>query len=1464
MIVSKDRMAFLDPQEKIWRGESGKYFELPDVQDMAATVAPFDFICNLSQHPFCSGTIFRFPLRTEASDLSRQCYDMNMVHGLLDSLKEEGKYLLLFLRSVDTIEVSEVDLLGKVTLKFRVSISSPERDNVSAQRNKFLRDVHQAYTCNGYYIQRCISLSISFHVELQNNEDTEKHHFLTVSQVGSDNEQVLKCAAGQHVLPWVGVGTELSSIAHFADGRMFCFLPMPEDAVSPFPIHINGTFGMNDDRRTVKWQSRERKNDPAALWNKYIVGYLLPPCYKKLIYEVINTYKVVYNDVYKLWPSVNALVRSEWRDFIQPFLNLIFNDEVIWAESASKWIHIKVAILVPHKVLLPELIHSILSSCGVHIVKAPEKIHQALNHVNCSATCTYLTCSMARKLLRSNPKSYKSLTCLNKLKLLDYCISDDKYEDLVGLQLLPLASNTFDYFCILDDSSNVQPIYLCNKNFPKQLFINMDHCLVNLSDPVMMEALNSVALSKKTQLHAMTHMTAVRLIKKSFPLHWKDKSSVVVQKSELFTQQWYKAFWQWIQFYALDDFIGNMVVPLTAKSPSGDLQVARLCTHSSIIYLKDNCSTELRLALNKLPVHTTSNELYQYLRHQELHLYVNKLSPDGLLNAIYYGCNGRCELLNKIKFTLEEANHLGLFLSNLATPYCSSHTEVLINLPIFTAANKQGLYTIKSVSQMSWGNSGILLHEGLDISIENIPNNLVIFTNVNEYYQLALLRNLSPHVKVQNSIVFVLDTICPMIQLKAFEPHTKINDITVEVLSNLQSWKLKYSKETLKLIATLQNLQFVPILAGRHDNISRQCPFNLYDCSNPIIARIFQDECVFPVAPFNTKEILSQLTQCGLMNTVNVQKLIEVVRTISAAAKSGPQPTSCVNFNRAKAIIAYLGNLSAPDIALLMAETKSCCWFPVISEPKQLLVTDSYPVRLPWKGMHYKCHMVSANNSLFFPSMTTLEHCLIIGSQMYVIDCQLPSSLERVLNSSSYEIHVLAHLKEVIAQKDLIDAQSITRMVQLIYRYLNDHTTPAVVTSLNAFPPWIWLESQSKFVNTAAVAMCRNKTFSYDLAPFIYALPESFASQFQTLLSKCKVAATITPQQIATVLEMMHEGRVHELTPDNAWQMVMTILNWLTDSGNALLKDIGKAVLYLPVEGDSEYPQFADIGSEIVYSDNEFLEGFLAQSQQEYSYIVANHRIGRQMAICLGLTALSEHLDISEEMFEDVGQHEPLTVRLKNILTDYKDGLTIIKELIQNADDAGATEINICFDARCHTSDRKSLFFHDMAESHGPALVVHNDAIFTEEDFTNITKLAGGTKQNSSLKIGKFGIGFCSVYHITDVPSFVSQEYFYVFDPTLKYLKNAVKNPSRPGKRLVFTKAILKSSKQLDPFTKLFGFNSNKSYKGTIFRFPFRTSASEISSRIYDENTILEIIDSMKACSDELILFLNHIKRITF
>lgn len=49
----------------------------------------------------------------------------------------------------------------------------------------------------------------------------------------------------------------------------------------------------------------------------------------------------------------------------------------------------------------------------------------------------------------------------------------------------------------------------------------------------------------------------------------------------------------------------------------------------------------------------------------------------------------------------------------------------------------------------------------------------------------------------------------------------------------------------------------------------------------------------------------------------------------------------------------------------------------------------------------------------------------------------------------------------------------------------------------------------------------------------------------------------------------------------------------------------------------------------------------------------------------------------------------------------------------------------------------------------GPALYAYNNAAFTEEDWESIQKAGRSDKRNDPNKVGRFGIGFNSVYHTT-------------------------------------------------------------------------------------------------------------------
>ena len=106
------------------------------------------------------------------------------------------------------------------------------------------------------------------------------------------------------------------------------------------------------------------------------------------------------------------------------------------------------------------------------------------------------------------------------------------------------------------------------------------------------------------------------------------------------------------------------------------------------------------------------------------------------------------------------------------------------------------------------------------------------------------------------------------------------------------------------------------------------------------------------------------------------------------------------------------------------------------------------------------------------------------------------------------------------------------------------------------------------------------------------------------------------------------------------------------------------------------------------------------------------------------------------------------------MITEFTDHLHNPQEIIQNADDAKAEEVKFILDHRDIPTISSDMSVSRSAESQlskfcAPALLAFNNALFSEKDWKSIQKLHQSVKAENPFKVGKFGIGFNSVYHIT-------------------------------------------------------------------------------------------------------------------
>lgn len=152
----------------------------------------------------------------------------------------------------------------------------------------------------------------------------------------------------------------------------------------------------------------------------------------------------------------------------------------------------------------------------------------------------------------------------------------------------------------------------------------------------------------------------------------------------------------------------------------------------------------------------------------------------------------------------------------------------------------------------------------------------------------------------------------------------------------------------------------------------------------------------------------------------------------------------------------------------------------------------------------------------------------------------------------------------------------------------------------------------------------------------------------------------------------------------------------------------------------------------------------------------------------------------------------------------YPDSVHFIYELLQNAEDAGATEVSFDLSDDC-------LGFE------------HNGRPFSQDDIWSITTVALSSKSNNDDTIGRFGIGFKSVFVYTRSPKIWSTTYsFIIEDFVIPY--------------------ILQHRDELRNLTR--------------FEFPFNNPKKR------SKDAFSEISKKLQKISEDTLLFLNNISSI--
>ncbi|KAJ8024031.1 Sacsin [Holothuria leucospilota] len=1470
-IISGSSIAIIDPFEEHFTSASnravpGSKWNLADVSSKDACsdqLAPFRNAFQDQEKIWqgdysLKGTIFRFPLRRSPSALCSSVYSEEKMEELLDSFKQEALVVLLFLRNVEKISVVVRESFSNQPSPYLdVRVTSEDMSTFRNLRKDFCEMLEGS---KGFQENdKDIELSVKFEVNMDDHSCPKvSERWISCQVIAYHCSKELKdLACRLHFLPWVGVAIALNekhsainqSSTHL-DGRIFCFLPLPhgEASLSGLPVHVHGYFAVSDDRRSLKWPGGDQIQNETALWNRLLIEDVLPGVYLKAVLKAIDVCREEGKGpgvVYSALPNIRAKL-GNWEGMVNLFYKEIFRHPVLYVESKKTWEHIdKVVIdsmsdcdLEARRVILKCLTLGgflVAENLPRHVLEAIKQFANNSKFVNAQDVLSSL---------RVQRLDHFGLE--EKLYLITYLLHNNcTAQDLNGLELLPVRDGQFTKFVAYPKSEDM--VYLPTNQCKDELLPHLKQRFVgSLKSEFrgLQQFLNAMGRADQwKQLQELTPKLVVSLLKQTLPREWKGEYSsttILDEQNGIFHRSWLSKLWEFaFHNLRLSELEGLNLLPITevAKNP---VQVVTLRQGSRVV----SCSSVERIyhadvvtVLSRLGVIVCDLPLY-VTKHYDLigSHFAHQFDSNGVMYTLRKTSKHDIERLCQDDPNLCEKFHRSLLPFLNCFNMTNEDRQFMKNLQIFQACEKVENYSFTSIS------SGVsLLEEGWE---ERLPA-----------VSLPRMLLLTKHEGV-----------------RSFCRHLGINemreaDIVKEILTSFQKGRF-FGKEKQTLISwigtsfskicqiegildILKLSSFLPNGAGQE---RRVC--DTFAPSDDLLKTLLNDIKYFPKDSFLKQDggvWTDILPRLGYLtrNDVDQHHLKKVADEISLHRRQ----------DQANALCRFLASKpellrSKLDRYNTLGDHLRCVAFLQCRRERPV----DYPRHLPFHGE-------LTRGSLFTP-MELVEYIdnnwQLAGSSALLADVVLANI--GIRKEPSVE-EVCEHLKRLIEHFSVTLYQD-TVMLHAIYNFLNGQTSRM---DISCYLPQKWIWTDDGFKSPAIV--CLEDTV-IDLRPFIFVIPREYRN-YRELYKAVQISANVTTHDLLKLL-----GKAK------------TKLEFQGEKDTKRLIDLAIRILRRLLETEVDLKHYADklfvptkcnellAPEEVSFCDYDWLKHSQLtgeEATQVYNDIkLISDQFSISMATRLGVVPLSSRVAMADEIVDGIsqtGQYESITTRIRNILSDAGyQSTSIPKEMIQNAEDAGATEVRFLIDLRSNEGARKRLLDQGMEPLQGPALWVYNNSVFSDSDLQNIKKLGGGTKSDDASKIGRFGLGFNSVYHITDVPSFVTRRFVNFFDPHRKFLQSQIRKDGR-GICLDFKKnprVTMMFRDQFQPYDGIFDCHltstSPEEYPATLFRLPLRgpneARDSEICREYYTEPKLKLLMKSICDTSNQMLLFTEKVKSI--
>ncbi|XP_071959408.1 sacsin-like [Antedon mediterranea] len=1456
-ILSGDYLAFMDPREELFeykgRMQSGRRTKKSVIRNFSDQFAPYTNLFGdpIPEEEDFMGTIFRLPLRNQPSVISEDIIDGNNIKTYFDLFVDDAKIMLLFLKNTESITVGERLPEQEICL-CSVKLSDETKHSVKESRENMVASIEDR-KCQKH---KQFSIVFPMNIQVKNHKKVIEYKWLVSNFIDNpDPKSEMFTLAKEHDrLPIVGVAMHVSTSheEQMIDGRTFCFLPLPaEENYSGLPVHVNADFGVSDDRRSIKWPVKDR-HDKISKWNQLLLQLLVPKAYVKLILEAIELHKTgqcSVECVYQTWPDMEK-VTYPWKELMCPELfKLLLIEKVFFSEVGNgEWISTNTAIFdllekVPEET--QRLISMLLLKHNMPIVSIkhyPNIIKTVEKYGN------RITPQIVRDTLRN--VSLSSLTSCEKINLLEYLLDDDDFIDLQGFELLPVADGSFCKFA----SGDTNAIFFASSDCTMDLVPGLNNKFIkedlreSLKEKIIVE-------SKKTginQVQKLKPKMISALLKEALPLNWLTQPDVLwcPGRNGYPPLSWLEIIWNFIQRNVcneaecdIQEFEGITLVPTNFSKDRDNIRLVRFQQNSHIVVTSSSNKSSIEDILPQLHLIPVNFDNAEFVP-SKWRKYFHYAQPTDILRIYAEAKTSETFKEDVDKLSVNNVELLRAFLKDIPNNMTTEDRNIIVKLAVFDKATRVLGRTNRFQAAMENGK------ELRTVSKDTLP---VDFQTSEEILDVSSEDSRILASKLSLKQCPREDVLCQMIQCTE---NKKLTELIIWIMDRWDEVNKTYRS---KIIKTIQDKPFIPLQNGNHQKAS-EC----FDPSDHLLSKLFRgEEDLFPAAPFdcNYRDILLQL---GLKTHKQVKPL-EIKRCVELLMvhpDKGKAHAVCELLECSHQIL---------DDMNVLTYLENYQWVPVVKVVDQQI----YPEEFPW---------FQSNQTLASPKdVTSVSHAPLVGSTLALVSNEYNQLSKRFKWDLTPPLKsIYTHLQNIVSfltdqhqtkNTDLID--TIERILPDIYYVMQ--------SNLDEFKSFREHEDKLVWTGQSFVAprQILIKKTRHSLEPYLYTLSPKL-NAFTHLFNEFGASTTFdgeTEPMLGLLEEIVqfHEkanGNVKEERINDDRDLVIHIIESiinLTQFSDEQLPDEVRDRILLPVAtGNSNCLKFTTC-DDVCFPNEEW------SNDDDFEEIKLVHEsVPRKIYQRLGVASLAQKFSgaMSLAGFQQAGQKEDLTQRLKNILDSGYIEDSIAKEMIQNADDAGATEVKFMIDMRTNSELKQKLLDKGMKAWNGPALWVYNDATFSDTDFDNITKIGGRTKQDNQVQIGTFGLGFNSVYHITDVPSFLSRGMIGFLDPHTEFLDNQLRDKSNPGIRIDLnrSKSTLRRFKdQFQPYQDIFGcdiFQSNKvNFNGTLFRLPLRQRAmgieSQISDKYFDEDGIVQLMKNVNETSEKLLLFTQHVTKVS-